>query len=748
MTYGASNAAAPSEERREVSRTWLVSNRIPYHVLPDGTLRRNDGGLVTALLPVHRRGKCGWVGQRASQAVLAAAAQLGERGIVEVEVDPAVSAAHYGGASNAGIWPLFHYFQAYTRFNRSDWQAYRQVNDAFARAIAAHAEAGDRVWIHDYHLMLLPRLLRERRPDLAIGYFHHIPFPTSEVLKLHPARDELLNGLLGADLVGFHTIDYARHFTSSASRLLGIDGAADVLHVGDRLVRVGAFPLGIDASELLPQLDTEAHRAAYASLTREFAGRRIVLGVDRLDYTKGILERLRAFEQLLRDHPEHRGHVTLVQLCVPSRTEVEQYDSLRHDVEREVGRINGELGSTSHAPVHYLFQRRALPELLALYRLADVCLVTPLRDGLNLVCKEYVAARADLDGVLILSEFAGAAEEMGEALIVNPFDVHHVSAALHDALTMPELERRTRMTALRQRVLSGGGELWAETFLDTLDEIAVESRLTATRTLDDDECERLAVTFAAGRAVVVLDLDVGVESSIGPDPTLCALITRLRMLTGVTLVLVSRLSRQELEDALGPNGAWVIAERGAELRDDAGHWQTLPGGPSLDPYRSQVLQVLEQRRRLTPGSRIIEREASIHFRTGRRLVELTAPMLLESAHLLNRILSHSPWNCTRTADGLLIRSSQHHSGAALDAVLSSIGRVEAERGVPPIPTSPPVFVVGDRFSEESLLRARGGAFVSIAIGTAAPLATYHLASLEQLVPMVETIFTATLGRKS
>jgi trehalose 6-phosphate synthase/phosphatase len=690
------------------------------------------------------------VGQRASPAAHPADVRLGVRGVVEVEVDPAVSAAHCGGASNAGIWPLFHYFQAYTRFSRSDWQAYLDVNDAFASALAAHAAPGDRVWVHDYHLMLLPRLLRDRRPDLAIGYFHHIPFPTSEVLKLHPARDELLNGLLGADLVGFHTVDYARHFTSSANRLLGIEGAADLLHVGDRLVRTGAFPLGIDASELLPQLESEAHHAAYASLTREFAGRRVVLGVDRLDYTKGILERLRAFEQLLRDHPEHRGCVTLVQLCVPSRTEVEQYDHLRHDVEREVGRINGELGSTSHAPVHYLFQRRALPELLALYRLADVCLVTPLRDGLNLVCKEYVAARADLDGVLILSEFAGAAEEMGEALIVNPFDVHHVSAALHGALTMPESERRTRMTALRERVLSGGGELWAETFLDVLHETAGDSRLMATRTLDDGERSRLASTFAGGPSVVVLDLDVGVESSLGPDPMLCDLITRFGALTHVTLVLVSRLSRQELDHALGPKRAWVIAERGARLRDGAGQWHAMAGDSSLDPYRLQVLRVLEQRRRLTPGARIIEREASVHFRTGRNLVELTAPILLETAHLLNRILAHSAWNCTRTADGLLIRSSQNHAGAALDVVMSNIVERQAELGVASSGGSapPPVFVVGDRYSEDTLLRARGGGSVSIAIGATAPSATYHLASLEQLVPMVETIFAATLGRTS
>ncbi|MBA3939294.1 MAG: trehalose-6-phosphate synthase, partial [Planctomycetes bacterium] len=470
--------------------TWLVSNRLPYRLDDLGsTLERTDGGLVTALLPVHQAGSSWWVGQGGFPASPELASRLETERVVDVAIPPGLAKDHYSGASNGAIWPLFHYFPEIAVFVPAEWTAYRAVNQAFADAILARAKPGDRVWIHDFQLMLLPAMLRAREASLVIGYFHHIPFPASEVLKIHPARDELINGLLGADLVGFHTLEYARHFAGSAARLLGIEAVAEELHVEDRLVRVGAFPLGIDAQGVLAAMDTAEHALAKERILSQLGGRRLILGVDRLDYTKGILERLAAFERFLRLHPQWRDRVTFVQLCVPSRIEVERYERLRQAVEREVGRINGELGTTGHAPISYLFQRRGLDDLTALYRVADVCLVTPLRDGLNLVCKEYAAASEDLDAVLVLSEFAGAAEEMGEALVVNPYDTEAVAMAIARALEMPLAERRQRMGALRQRVLEADNRDWSRGFLQAMDEVDRRNRANASRDLAGAELE-------------------------------------------------------------------------------------------------------------------------------------------------------------------------------------------------------------------------------------------------------------------
>jgi trehalose 6-phosphate synthase/phosphatase len=353
-------------------RVWLVSNRLPYRVdSATQALARGDGGLVSALLPVHRAGNSWWVGQGGFPEEDTVQAQMREERILDVNLPADLVALHYNGASNGAIWPLFHYFPAICKFEPAEWDAYKEVNARFADAIAERCGDRDTVWVHDYQLMLLPAMLRALKPRLRIGYFHHVPFPATEVLKTHPARSELLLGLLGSDVVGFHTLEYVRNFTAAVSRVLGFDAVAEDVHVEDRIVRVGAMPLGLDTAGVFKALTTPEHALAVEKLRGNGFGK-LILGVDRLDYTKGIPEKLLAFEAFLTKHPDWKGKVALVQLCVPSRVDVDTYSDLRLEIEQLVGRINGKLGWPGWVPIQYLFQTRPLPELTALYRCADV----------------------------------------------------------------------------------------------------------------------------------------------------------------------------------------------------------------------------------------------------------------------------------------------------------------------------------------------------------------------------------------
>jgi trehalose 6-phosphate synthase/phosphatase len=453
----------------------IVSNRLPVTARwasGEVRLHRSVGGLASALRPIHESGNATWFGtvgdvprRRREQSDLRR--ELGVLRCVPVYLPRAESRMFYEEVSNGMIWPLFH-----DRLDRlpaalDGWDTYERVNGRFADAVAEQWREGDVIWVHDYHLLRLPALLRERLPSARIGFFLHIPFPNPEMFLALPFRREVVTGLLGADVIGFHTRRYRGHFTAAVRRLLGLemDGDSHLRHAGGRS-RLGIYPIGVDAAALNDLAVTRevtqrvlAHRARHE---------RLLLGVDRLDYTKGIARKLQAFERLLAEHPEHRGHVRLLQLAVPSREGVEAYQSFRREVEMAVTRINGRYATPSWTPIQYLHQAISPEELVALYRAADVMLVTPLRDGMNLVAKEFAATRSDEAGCLILSEFAGAADELTDALIVNPYDLDGVAQAMQRALTMNATERRRRMRALRAQVFDRNVYRWATDFLQDL----------------------------------------------------------------------------------------------------------------------------------------------------------------------------------------------------------------------------------------------------------------------------------------
>lgn len=459
-----------------MGRLIIVSNRLPITVSNEGDdidLSSSSGGLATGLGSVHDCSESLWVGWSGLDASAPPAAryalqsQLAARRLVEVPLSAEEVAVFYEHISNGVIWPMFHDQLERLPDVIEGWETYESVNARYADMIAACARPGDTVWIHDYQLMRVPALLRTRLPDVRIGFFLHIPFPNPEIFFALPRRQWLVEGMLGADVIGFHTRRYRGHFTAALRRLLGIEMKNDAISYDGRSIQLGYFPMGVDSASYARRA-SDRKVLAEASRLRTEQDVRLLVGIDRLDYSKGLPRRLLAFERLLRTHPEWLERIRLVQVAVPTREGLAAYQSVRRNVEELVGRINGRFGTHRWTPIRYINRSVNDTVLSALYRAADVLLVTPLRDGMNLVAKEFVASRVDGDGVLVLSEFAGAADELTRALIVNPYDVDGMAESINYALTMPLAERRERMRMLRDHVMSHNVSEWSESFLAQL----------------------------------------------------------------------------------------------------------------------------------------------------------------------------------------------------------------------------------------------------------------------------------------
>lgn len=463
----------------------VVANRLPIDMErhPDGTTtwKRAPGGLVTALEPLLRRRRGAWVGWPGVADLPADAHQpIADDDLLlhPVPLSGDDIAEYYEGFSNATLWPLYHDVIVKPTYHRAWWDRYVDVNRRFAEATSRAAAHGATVWVQDYQLQLVPAMLRELRPDLTIGFFLHIPFPPVELFMQLPWRTEITEGLLGADLVGFHLTGGAQNFLILSRRLVGASTSRASVGVrsrfgevayGSRTVRVGAFPISIDSASLDRQARQRAVRRRAREIRAELGNpRTILLGVDRLDYTKGIDVRLKAFSELLAEGRVSGADTVFVQLATPSRERVDSYRELRDDIEREVGHINGEYGEVGHPVVHYLHRPVPREELIAFFVAADVMLVTPLRDGMNLVAKEYIACRSDLGGALVLSEFTGAAEELRHAYLVNPHDLDGVKNTIEAAIGQSADEGRRRMRTLRRQVLTHDVDRWARSFLDAL----------------------------------------------------------------------------------------------------------------------------------------------------------------------------------------------------------------------------------------------------------------------------------------
>src|SRR5947209_5762144 len=470
------------EEMPEHSRLIVRSNRLRVSLTKEEdrcTTKRSAGALATAMDPILKRAGGVWIGWSGTPGEdPAEAVQLlrEEQSCIAVNLPPDIIEKFYEGYANQALWPLFHSFTSMLQFDAETWEAYIIANRRFCEAVSAEFRPGDRIWVHDYHLMLLPSLLRERLPEASIGFFLHIPFPASDIFAILPRGEELLQGLLGADLIAFHTHLHLQHFRMSLRRQLGLESTIDRLDIVGREVRLQALPIGIAPADFLDIRNDPQTLEEVAKLKARYANRKLIVAVDRLDYTKGIPERLRTYRRLISNHPELVGKVVLLQVAVPSRENIGTYRELRSEVHELISEINGELGTSDWVPIVYIHRGIPRHELVAIYRVSDVAWVSPLRDGMNLVAKEYVACHPDGDGVLVLSSFAGAAAEMGEALLINPLDEERTALSVMRALTMSTEEKRDRMQALHERVIRNDVFAWGDRFLSLLDQVVNRRR--------------------------------------------------------------------------------------------------------------------------------------------------------------------------------------------------------------------------------------------------------------------------------
>jgi trehalose 6-phosphate synthase/phosphatase len=483
------------------------------------------------------------------------------------------------------------------------------------------AETGDDIWIHDYQLMLLPKMLKENRAELEIGFFLHIPWPSFELFRLLPWRKEIIEGLLGADLIGFHTYDYVRHFLSSASRTAGLEHTLNKISIGKRIVKVDAFPMGINYKKYSEAINDTGVKKEIKKTLAEIGKRKIILSIDRLDYTKGIVQRLEAFDLFLSENPKYKGKVTLIMVAVPSRTLVEDYKLLRQKLEQLIGRVNGEHGTIGYMPVWYLYRFLAFNKLTALYNIADVALVTPLRDGMNLIAKEFIATKTKGEGVLILSEMTGAASELGEALIVNANNKEEIAQAIKDALEMPLSEQIERNTLMKERLQRYDISRWSSDFLQALADIKHIQQEFLVRKLSDSTKQKIISDYAKSRKrLLLLDYDgtlVGFRSKpaqAGPDEEILSLLKSLSSDSKNTVVIISGRDKATLEKWLGHLNVAFVAEHGGFIKQKGKDWQCTQ--PSISDWKDTIRPILELYSDRTPASFVEEKSFSLvwHYR--------------------------------------------------------------------------------------------------------------------------------------
>ena len=576
----------------------------------------------------------GWPGTVVSSSLQAKVEQrLAEDNLHAVFLTRDEEEDFYGRVCNDTIWPLFHYFADRLRITPEAWARYVEVNERFADAILEHCDANARVWVHDFHLMLVPAMLRRRAPGLSIGFFLHTPFPSSEVYRLLPAREQLLRGVLGADYVSFQLGDYARHFRSSCLRILGLDSSPDWLEVDGRRIGIGVDPIGIDVAGFREVLADPETARLLADLERQYEGRKLVVGVERLDYTKGIPQKLHAFERFLEEDPARARTTTMLQVLVPSRLESPEYVAQRNEIELMIARINGRFAQPGTTPVEYLHRDVSKPGLVALYRRADVMMVTALRDGMNLVAQEFVLCQSEPGlpgrwrGALLLSELAGSAQVLPGALLVNPWDVDGVVERLATALGLPARERQRRLETMARRVEALDCRRWAEGFLGRLGRYSQRDRRRrrVPATIDEEVEERIGRRFARAQArTILLDYDGTLrEFEVHPDlasPTqeIRALLRRLAALPATDVHIVSGRRRRNLEQWFGRLPVHLCAEHGYLARAPGGEWRTL-----LDLDLSWLRPIERLLRRVAadvPGSHVERKSCSVvwHYRQAER----------------------------------------------------------------------------------------------------------------------------------
>jgi trehalose 6-phosphate synthase/phosphatase len=717
-------------------RLVIVSNRLPFTVtFKDGSpeFKPSAGGLTTGLWSyLDRKALNGsespdflWMGWPGAGVPPEQEAVVQAYGAEHFKSSPVFLPEDsmdrfYLGFCNKTIWPLFHYFPSLTNYEEEHWQEYRNVNRVFSEAVVKALRPDDVLWIHDYHLMLLPGLVREKFPEMPIGFFLHIPFPSFEIFRMLPRawREEILEGLLGSSLIGFHTHDYARDFLTSVLRTSGYEHQMGNLTLRDRVVDVDTFPMGVEFDRFATAAASRETGLHVEELRKKCVGQKVIFSVDRLDYTKGLINRLRGYETFLKNNPQWHGKVVFIISVAPSRIGVDSYQAMKLELEQTVGRIVGDFGNVHWTPLVYQFRNLTFEEIVPLYRLCDVALITPLRDGMNLVAKEFIASRPDQTGVLILSEMAGAAKEMGEALIINPFHREDFSKALELALTMPVEEQIRRNQHLQERLRRYNVVRWADDFVQALvatqkTEAARRARLLAGKAYSG----MIQQYRSANRRALLLDYDgtlvpFATEPKLAqPDAELIETLTALGSDPANQVAIVSGRPRQTLEKWFGKLPVSLIAEHGVWLRNKNDDWRMLKT-MSAD-WKERVRPIFQLYVDRLPGALLEEKEFSLAWHYRRADPEQGSQRAKE---LLDDLAGYTRNIDVQVFEGnkvIEIRNAGVNKGSA---GLEWLSGVAADF----------ILGVGDDWTDEDLFRALPPTAVSVRVGVAKTAARYYL----------------------
>ena len=614
-----------------MSRLLIISNRLPVNLSKEkGQIRvgRSVGGLATGIDSVHKSRESlwiGWPGYSVQKLQKDEKKQIFDL-LAKEKCHPVFLTSYdikqyYSGFCNNTIWPLFHYFNLYAKYDQSYWNSYKNVNEKFRDAILEVAKPDDVFWIQDYHLMLLPEMIRQKLPKAKIGFFLHIPFPSYEIFRLLPWRSEILIGLLGADLVGFHTYDYVRHFFSSVRRVLGYEHSLSEIQTGERLVKVELFPMGIDYNRFNNTASSTRVRREVARIRERVGTQKIILSFDRLDYTKGIPLRLEAFDAFLNKKAEYRGKITFYLVTVPSRSNVAQYQILKKQIDELVGRINGKYATTDWMPVQYFSHYLPFTLLVTLYSVADVGLVTPLRDGMNLMAKEFIASKVNGKGTLILSEMTGAAQELGEAIIVNPNSQEELINAIEKSLTTSQEEQQKQNRIMQNRLKRYDIKYWIEDFLNSLNKAWLSQLENMERVLTSAVKKELIEKYSISkRRLILLDYDgtlvpfADMPENAKPTAEVLNFLKKLSEDPSNEVVIISGRKRQTLLKWFNSLDLAYIGEHGAWIKERSGKIHT-PRALSND-WKKNILPMLELYTDRTPGALVEEKEYSVvwHYR--------------------------------------------------------------------------------------------------------------------------------------
>ena len=715
-----------------MGKTIIISNRLPIKIVQDNNellYKASEGGLATGLNSVFKQGNNLWVGWP-GLAIEKSQEEEVHSNLIKQHMKPIFLSSEeiedfYEGFSNETLWPNFHYFNQYTVYKEELWLAYQRVNKKFAESLSEELEDDDTVWIHDYQLLLLPQLIRAISPNATIGFFLHIPFPSYESFRLLPWRRELLNGLLGADFLGFHTYDDMRHFLSSVNRLAGLGNSNGTIKVKNRLIKADALPMGIDYEKYATSAQDPETLAREARYRKSIGTVKLILSIDRLDYSKGITQRLRAFELFLSKYPDFKEKVSLFMVVVPSRDSVSKYKQLKEEIDLLVGRINGQFSKLNWTPIHYFYRSFPLPALSAFYRISDVALVSPMRDGMNLVCKEYVASRLDKKGVLILSEMAGASKELSDAIIVNPNDIHQLVEAMHKALTMPEDLQIESMTSMQKSLKRYNIHAWVKLFMDELANVKKEQSHLKTRLIDNQLSEEIKHAYKQSKErLIFLDYDgtlVGFfenPDDSKPDQELIEILEHLTKDINNHIVIISGRGRQSLEEWMKPYTLDIIAEHGVWIKRMDKPFKTFIKINAS--WKKEILSLLERYVNRTPGSFVEEKDYSLvrHYRkveTGLgevRTRELTSHLKYMTANENLEVLE---------GDMIVeIKNSEINKGKAAQKLMKIY------------PDADFLLALGDDFTDEDTFKAMPEEAYTIKVGTSASEAKFSVNSYKEV----------------